>query len=119
MVYAKNVLLFVVLFAFDREPVVSVLVLCFLQLPFSTVCLTLFASNGRQVWVTLAQELFLSYYYFFYSYYQAHSSDELVSSLFVMLYFLGLSISVFGFVFGVVDNKKRVWISREAWPSFQ
>lgn len=33
-----------------------------------------------------------------------------------MTYFLGLSVSVSGLVFEIVDKRKKQWIPKGAWP---
>lgn len=44
------------------------------------------------------------------------ASGGLDSDVFMMTYFLGLSVSVSGLVFEIVDKRKKQWIPKGAWP---
>ena len=116
-VYLKNVLLFLVTFCWNREPTVTLSVMCFVQLHLAMSFVVLLSWADRRLWITLLQELYLCYYYFGYFYFHRIVHQGRSDSVLIILYFVGLSVSIFGFVFDIVDNNKREWIPRQAWPS--
>jgi hypothetical protein len=76
-----------------------------------------FDTQNRRLWAPLLQEFFLIYYFIVFSKYQENTENEFRGALFNMMYLLGLGVSVFGFLFDFVDENKRKWIPKEAWPN--
>ena len=113
--YAKNVLLFFVIFFWNTNPVMRVVMVCFFQFPLATMCLLVFGSADRRVWAPLVQEVYLVFYFFMYSFSQVELEDEFLESVFMSAYFGGLCLSVFGFLFNFVNENKKQWIPKLAW----
>ena len=77
--------------------------------------LILFVSSNRRVWIFIVQEMFLTYYFYVFSVTHDQDTNELKMNYFMLIYFTGLSVSTFGLLFEIVDNKKKDCIPKEAW----
>ena len=117
IIYAKNVLLHLFLFGSHTESVQTMCLVAYLQLLVMLILVARFASANRKTWVPLSQEVFLAYFYCMFVYVKYAESDKPTDSCFAMLYFMGLSLSVLGLLFEIVEDKKHVWIPKLAWPS--
>ena len=114
-VYLKNVLVYVLVFCFDRSPTGVLALIMFLQSSFLVCFVLRFGLRDRRAWVSVVQELYLAYYYTNYSFYQSDPGNSAKSMFFVICYFAGLTISLVGFVFDFVDEHKFRVIPRLAW----
>jgi hypothetical protein len=93
----------------------SVSVILFTQFLFALSLMVVIGTDNRKLWAPLFYEMYLVYYFIVYSKYQKNLNDGMHNSLFNMVYFSGLGLSVFGFLFDFVNEKKRIWIPKEAW----
>ena len=81
----------------------------------TSVFIICFDMKNRKIWGPMLQELFLMNYFIVYSKFQHNIGLPVYTSYFDMMYFAGLSVSVLGFIFELVNEKKRDWIPSEAW----
>ena len=106
---------YLIVFSNSQSPIYSFVFVLGMQLVFGSCLLLLLGFSDRRLWVKLVQELFLIFFFFGYSSCQNSFENNFVNSYSIILYLLGLSISLNGLLFDIVDKNKKHWIDKAAW----
>jgi hypothetical protein len=115
MVYIKNTFFYFILFSLSNHPIIGFIVIMTVQLVFSCCLLLSYSILTRQFWPIFSQEIFLVFYFFAYSSHQDSPTNDLINSFILILYLIGLSISVIGVLFEIINDNKMNWIPEIAW----